>query len=93
MYSQNDLDEAVAAGALSAEAAAALRNYVDSHQNNVALLNAYNDAVVSLSGFRDKHIQIVTRYIILPSRQPWKKPEDKRAARRKNLASSSTAQR
>lgn len=31
---------------------------------------AYAAATEALSGFRDKHIQIVTRYIILPSRQP-----------------------
>jgi indoleamine 2,3-dioxygenase len=57
------------------------------------LRDTYQAATAALSQFRDKHIQIVTRYIILPSRQPWKKPEDKRAARRKNLASSSTAQK
>jgi indoleamine 2,3-dioxygenase len=68
------------------ETIANIRNYVDSHQNNVALLNAYNDAVASLSGFRDKHIQLVTRYIILPSRmaKPDQSPD------RVDLATSST---
>jgi indoleamine 2,3-dioxygenase len=50
------------------EAIANIRDYVDRHQDNRALLTAYNRAVASLSGFRDKHIQLVTRYIILPSR-------------------------
>ena len=68
------------------EAVANIRGYVDTHQNNVALLTAYNDAVASLSGFRDKHIQLVTRYIILPSRMA--KPEQ--APNRIDLATSST---
>jgi indoleamine 2,3-dioxygenase len=68
------------------EAIANIREYVDSHQNNLALLNAYNGAVASLSGFRDKHIQLVTRYIILPSRMA--KPNQ--VPGRVDLATSST---
>jgi indoleamine 2,3-dioxygenase len=68
------------------EAIANIREYVDSHQNNIALLNAYNGAVASLSGFRDKHIQLVTRYIILPSRMA--KPNQ--VSGRVDLATSST---
>lgn len=48
------------------------------------LRDAYTAATEALSVFRNKHIQIVTRYIILPSKQPWK------GAARQNLASSST---
>ena len=33
MYSQNDLDEAVAAGALSADAATALRSFVEGQRS------------------------------------------------------------
>ncbi|EQL03493.1 hypothetical protein G6O67_007666 [Ophiocordyceps sinensis] len=43
------------------------------------------EATQALSNFRDKHIQIVTRYVILPSKQ---KPT---APRRQNLASSSSS--
>jgi indoleamine 2,3-dioxygenase len=68
------------------EAIANIREYVDSHQNNIALLNAYNGAIASLSGFRDKHIQLVTRYIILPSRMA--KPNQ--VSGRVDLATSST---
>lgn len=68
------------------EAIANIRQYVDSHQNNVALLTAYNAAVASLSGFRDKHIQLVTRYIILPSRMARPDPRSARV----DLATSST---
>ncbi len=56
MYSQNDLDEAVAAGALSPEAAAALRNYVDSQraspgvdEENFRLITGFNDIFVSIA--------------------------------------------
>ena len=56
MYSQNDLDEAVAAGALSAEAAAALRNYVDSQraspavdEENFRLITGFNDVFVAIA--------------------------------------------
>lgn len=44
---------------------------------------AYTGATEALSGFRNLHIQIVTRYIVLPSKQPWK-------GTRQNLASSSS---
>ncbi|KAH7313682.1 indoleamine 2,3-dioxygenase [Stachybotrys elegans] len=53
------------------------------------LRKAYTAATETLSQFRNKHIQIVTRYIILPSKQPWKKAAGP-AAQRQNLASSST---
>lgn len=56
MYSQNDLDEAVAAGALSAEAAAALRNFVDAQRSspavdeeNFRLITGFNDIFVSIA--------------------------------------------
>lgn len=47
------------------------------------LRDAYTAATESLTQFRNMHIQIVTRYIILPSKQPWK-------GSRQNLASSSS---
>jgi hypothetical protein len=56
MYSQNDLDEAVAAGALSAEAAAALRAYVDTQRDspaideeNFRLITGFNDVFVAIA--------------------------------------------
>ena len=56
MYSQNDLDEAVAAGALSAEAAAALRNFVDGQRHspavdeeNFRLITGFNDIFVAIA--------------------------------------------
>src|SRR5688572_18770397 len=56
MYSQNDLDEAVASGAISAEAATALRAFVDSQRSspavdeeNFRLITGFNDIFVSIA--------------------------------------------
>lgn len=56
MYSQNDLDEAVAAGALSADAATALRAFVDSQraspavdEENFRLITGFNDVFVAIA--------------------------------------------
>jgi len=56
MYSQTDLDEAVAAGALSADAANALRNFVDlqratpvADEEQFRLLTGFNDIFVSIA--------------------------------------------
>lgn len=51
------------------ESIANIRSYVDSHQEEAELVVAYNEAVAALSGFRDKHIALVTRFIIIPARQ------------------------
>jgi indoleamine 2,3-dioxygenase len=45
-----------------------IRNFVLSHNVDHPINDAYNSAIAMLTAFRDKHIQIVTRYIILPSR-------------------------
>jgi hypothetical protein len=56
MYSQNDLDEAVAAGALSADAAASLRNFIDVQRHspavdeeNFRLITGFNDIFVAIA--------------------------------------------
>lgn len=56
MYSQNDLDEAVAAGAISAESAAALRNFIEIQSSESAvdeeqfrLITGFNDIFVSIA--------------------------------------------
>jgi indoleamine 2,3-dioxygenase len=68
------------------EAIANIRSYVDNHQDNTALLTAFNEAVAALSSFRDTHIALVTRYIIIPSRQG--KPTS--GVKRRDIASAST---
>ncbi|KAJ5364503.1 Indoleamine 2-3-dioxygenase [Penicillium cataractarum] len=45
-----------------------VRSYVTSTQAESPLKEAYNAAVLTLSAFRDAHIQIVSRYIIMPAR-------------------------
>ncbi|QIL02928.1 hypothetical protein G7078_09140 [Sphingomonas sinipercae] len=56
MYSQNDLDDAVAAGAISAESATALRAYMDRSRSTSAvdeehfrLITGFNDIFVSIA--------------------------------------------
>ena len=57
MYSQNDLDEAVAAGALSAEAAQSLRVFVErqralpgADEEHFRLVTGFNDIFVAIAG-------------------------------------------
>lgn len=69
------------------EAVANLQSYVESNRANEELCKTFNEAVAALSGFRDKHIALVTRYIIIPSRK--KQPAE--SARERNLATSSTS--
>jgi indoleamine 2,3-dioxygenase len=68
------------------EAIANIRRYVECQQHNEALLSAFNEAVAALSSFRDKHIALVTRYIIIPSRMG--KPAS--TTHRRDIASLST---
>lgn len=68
------------------EAIANIRDYIDGHQENFALLTAYNNAIASLSEFRNIHIALVTRYIIIPSRQS--KPAQN--INRRDIASTTT---
>ena len=56
MYSQNDLDEAVAAGAISADSAAALRGFVETQralpgvdEEHFRLITGFNDIFVSIA--------------------------------------------
>jgi indoleamine 2,3-dioxygenase len=52
-----------------------LRSYVFSHPLQHNLTEAFNSAITRLGEFRDRHIQIVTRYIIIPSRTKSKAQE------------------
>ncbi|KAL7805409.1 Indoleamine 2,3-dioxygenase [Trichoderma aethiopicum] len=46
-----------------------VREYVEEHADDAQLCLAYDACLAMLSAFRDKHIAIVTRYVITPSRQ------------------------
>jgi indoleamine 2,3-dioxygenase len=61
----------------------------DADADALRLREAYVAATEALAQLRNKHIQIVARYIILPSKQPWDEgPSIIR--KRQNLASSSS---
>lgn len=68
------------------EAIANIRSYVDAHQEDAELLGAFNEAVAALSRFRDIHIALVTRFIIIPARQG----RPAQFAERNDIASMST---
>ncbi|RDA83898.1 hypothetical protein CP532_3365 [Ophiocordyceps camponoti-leonardi (nom. inval.)] len=53
---------------------------------------AYVDATQALGGFRNRHLQIVARYIIIPSKQTLPSASPGSSRWRQNLASSSSAQ-
>ncbi len=46
-----------------------IRDYVESHTSNRELTLAYDACLAMLRAFRDKHINIVSRYIIIKSRE------------------------
>jgi indoleamine 2,3-dioxygenase len=46
-----------------------IRDYVEAHTNNGELTLAFDACLAMLSAFRDKHIAIVTRYIIIKARE------------------------
>ena len=51
------------------DAVANIREYVESHRQNTALSCAYDGCLAMLRALRDKHIQMVSRYIIVKSRE------------------------
>ena len=46
-----------------------IRDYVEGHRSDRALCIAYDACLSMLRAFRDKHIQMVSRYIIIKSRE------------------------
>ncbi|TGO37129.1 hypothetical protein BHYA_0105g00210 [Botrytis hyacinthi] len=50
-------------------AVANIRGYVEAHTDNHELCLAYDACLAMLRTFRDKHIAIVTRYIVIKSRE------------------------
>ncbi|KAJ9297498.1 hypothetical protein DTO271G3_4273 [Paecilomyces variotii] len=63
-----------------------IRPYAMAHSSYSDVRRAYNEAVLMLGVFRDKHIQIVSRYIIMQSRLK----ENHAEAGRVNLATASS---
>ena len=50
-----------------------IRQYVSQSQNNLTLSEAYNNCLAELAIYRNKHIQIVSRYVVIPSRAAAKR--------------------
>lgn len=69
-------------------AVANIRDFVESHPENTQLSLAYDACLTMLSALRDKHIAIVTRYIVTPSREVRARSRSRSpvATRRVNLA-------
>ncbi|KAH8902361.1 Indoleamine 2,3-dioxygenase [Coniochaeta sp. PMI_546] len=75
------------------QAVANIREFVDDNQSDVQLCIAYDACLSMLRVMRDKHIAIVTRYIVLPSREVRARSRSRspEATRRKlNLATASS---
>ena len=45
-----------------------IRQYVTAHLHDTALKSAYNQCLEGLISFRNKHVQIVSRYLVVPLR-------------------------
>ncbi|KAF2863662.1 Indoleamine 2,3-dioxygenase [Piedraia hortae CBS 480.64] len=56
------------------ENSANIRPYVQTHPTNRALSVAFDTSVAMLSAFRSKHLQIASRYIVIPSQIHNKQP-------------------
>ncbi|KAH6613640.1 Indoleamine 2,3-dioxygenase [Chaetomium sp. MPI-SDFR-AT-0129] len=51
------------------QAVANIRDYVEQHRDNRPLVVAYDACLSMLRSLRDRHIAIVSRYIVIPSRE------------------------
>ncbi|KAJ4294687.1 tryptophan 2,3- dioxygenase [Collariella sp. IMI 366227] len=70
-----------------------IREYVERNRQNISLCAAYDACLAMLRALRDKHIAIVTRYIVIPSREVARarsrSPEATRGQKVVNLATAS----
>ncbi|KAK3070004.1 hypothetical protein LTR53_011197 [Teratosphaeriaceae sp. CCFEE 6253] len=65
------------------EKVANLRAFVQQHKSDRALSVAFDASLAMLSAFRDKHIQMVSRYIIIKSQEAKKAKEKEEREREK----------
>ncbi|KAF2014978.1 indoleamine 2,3-dioxygenase alpha type [Aaosphaeria arxii CBS 175.79] len=73
------------------ESVANIREYAQNNQHNRALVTAFDAALAMLRALRDKHIQMVSRYIIIKSRETRSNsrslsPKQAASTRRVNIA-------
>jgi len=72
------------------QAVSNIREFVEEHPRDEPLRVAYDACLSMLSALRDKHIAIVTRYIIVPSREVRARSRSPEATKRRiNLATAS----
>jgi indoleamine 2,3-dioxygenase len=69
-----------------------IRPFVEARRDNRELCLAYDACLAMLSAFRDTHINIVARYIIMKSRQARARSRSPEVARRRNLATVTRAE-
>ena len=50
-----------------------LREYVQHHKTNEVLVTAYNNCIKELGHFRSQHINLITRYIVIPAQKQKEK--------------------
>jgi indoleamine 2,3-dioxygenase len=67
-----------------------IRDFVSAHPHDQALCAAYDGCLASLTAFRQKHLNIVTRYVVLRSRERPTWVRSDAVQKRKNIAASST---
>lgn len=68
-----------------------IRDFVEAHTNNRELCLAYDACLAMLRAFRDKHLNIVARYVVLKSRESRSRSRSPEAVRQKqNIATSTT---
>ena len=64
-----------------------IRQFVQQHQYDRELTIAFDACISMLSALRDKHIQMVSRYIVIKSRQAKEeKPDNAKSSKKMNLA-------
>jgi indoleamine 2,3-dioxygenase len=53
-----------------------IREFVKANPGNEALSSSYNACITALVAFRNVHLQIVSRYVVLPSRKVLDRPKN-----------------
>lgn len=66
-----------------------VRSYAMKHRTGSPARDAYNTAVMTLGSFRDKHIQLVSRYIIMASKAGFIN-DSQRHVQRVNIATATS---
>ena len=67
-----------------------IREHVTSHPQEIGLYAAFNKCLECLVAFRNKHVQMVSRYIVVPSRASLKASGNNNKTAVSNSAAKST---